>query len=157
MRAVVQRVSSAAVEVEGDMVGAIGMGLCILLGVGPDDTDTVADHLARRIASLRIFPDHRGRMNLDVVQAHPPGAALVISQFTLYADTSRGHRPAFVGAADPDLARRLYRRFCDSLRALGLEVAEGRFGAAMRLRLVNEGPVTLVLSSGEGPWPTDAG
>ena len=155
MRAVVQRVSRAAVRVDGVVVSSIGAGLCALLSVGPGDDDGVARRLASRIAGLRIFPDDAGRMNLDLAAAD--GAVLVVSQFTLHASTRRGHRPSFIGAADPVLAERLYEVVIDTLRGLSLEVAGGSFGAHMEVELVNDGPVTLVLSSGEQPWDADAG
>lgn len=155
MRAVLQRTARAAVSVDGRVVGSIERGLLVLLGVGPDDDERMADRLASRVATLRIFGDDRGRMNLDVTQA--AGALLVVSQFTLFADTTRGHRPSFIGAAPPELAERLYWRFVDRLRRLGLHVATGRFGEHMEVELLNDGPVTLVVSSGEDPWPADAG
>jgi D-aminoacyl-tRNA deacylase len=155
VRAVVQRVSRAAVRVDGVVVGSIGPGLCVLLSVGPSDDDGISRRLASRIAGLRIFPDDAGRMNLDLAAA--AGAVLVVSQFTLHANTSRGRRPSFVGAAEPGEARRLYQAVLDSFRALGLEVAAGTFGAHMEVELVNDGPVTLVLTSGEEPWQADAG
>lgn len=141
--------------VDGETVGQIDHGLCVLLSVGPDDDDAVADRLASRVASLRIFSDHDGRMNLDVHAA--AGAVLAVSQFTLHADTSRGHRPSFIRAAHPELARRVYDRFVEALRTQALRVETGRFGASMRVELANDGPVTMVLTSGEGPWPADAG
>ena len=155
MRAVVQRVSRAAVDVAGERVGAIGSGLCVLLSIGSDDDEDIARRFAGRIATLRIFPDAAGHMNLDL--AAVGGAALVVSQFTLHADTSRGHRPSFIRAAAPDRAAQLYEAFAASLRALGFTVATGRFGAHMDVDLVNDGPVTLVVSSGEPAWPADAG
>ncbi len=155
MRAVVQRVSRARVTVDGAAVGSIGGGLCVLLSVGPGDDDAVARRFAARIAALRVFPDQAGRMNLDLASAG--GAMLVVSQFTLHADTSRGHRPSFIRAAQPDLARRLCTGFADAARALGLSVATGKFGAHMDVELVNDGPVTLVLSGGEAAWEADAG
>jgi D-aminoacyl-tRNA deacylase len=155
MRAVVQRVSRAAVRVDGVVVGSIGPGLCVLLSVGPGDDVEISRHLAARIAGLRIFPDDAGRMNRDVAAAS--GSVLVVSQFTLHANTSRGHRPSFIGAADPGRAERLYEVVIDAFRSLGLEVAGGSFGAHMEVELVNDGPVTLVLTSGEEPWPADAG
>jgi D-tyrosyl-tRNA(Tyr) deacylase len=155
MRAVIQRVSRAEVRVAGNTVGSIDAGFCVLLGAGPDDTPESARHLAERIASLRVLGDADGRMNLDPLAA---GAAiLVVSQFTLYADTSRGHRPSFIRAAAPGLAAELYDVFVAALRELGLRVSTGRFGARMEVELVNDGPVTIVLSSGEPPWPADAG
>lgn len=155
MRAVVQRVSRAAVRVGGDVVGEIGTGLCVLLSVGPGDDEETARRLARRIAGLRIFPDAEGRMNVDLASAS--GALLVVSQFTLHADTSRGHRPSFIGAAPAQVAERLCDVAVAELRALGHPVETGRFGAHMEVELSNDGPVTLVLSSGEAAWNADAG
>ena len=155
VRAVVQRVTRAEVIVGTETVGAIDAGMCVLLSVGPGDDDAVARRFAGRIATLRIFPDAEGRMNLDVAAAG--GAVLVVSQFTLHADTSRGHRPSFIRAAPPDLAGDLYGVFVAALRELGHRVETGRFGAHMAVDLVNDGPVTLVLSSGEPAWPADAG
>ncbi len=155
MRAVVQRTARAAVRVAGAITGEIGTGLLVLLGVGPDDNDSCADRLASRVAGLRIFPDLEGRMNCDLTQAG--GALLVVSQFTLLADTSRGHRPSFIRAAPPEQGERLYTRFVETLRSRGLRVATGEFGAHMDVELVNDGPVTLVLTTGEGPWEADAG
>jgi len=155
MRAVVQRVSHAQVRVDGEVVGRIGRGLCVLLGAGPDDDEATARHLAERVATLRIHADEAGKMNRDLAAAG--GAVLVVSQFTLYADSSRGHRPSFIGAGAPQAAERLCAVFCDALRARGLAVATGVFGAHMDVALENDGPVTIVLSSGEGPWAADAG
>ena len=155
MRAVVQRVSRAAVAVDGQTIGAIGTGLVVLLSVGAADDGAVARHLADRIATLRIFPDANGRMNLDLAAAG--GSVLVISQFTLHADTSRGHRPSFLHAGPAELAERLCEVFRQALQERGLVVATGRFGAHMEVDLVNDGPVTLVLTSGEDAWPADAG
>jgi D-tyrosyl-tRNA(Tyr) deacylase len=155
VRAVVQRVSRARVDVDSKTVGAIDAGLCVLLSVGPDDDVAVARRFASRIATLRIFPDADGRMNLDLVASG--GSVLVVSQFTLHADTSRGHRPSFIRAASPELANDLYEAFVAALRAIGLRVETGRFGAHMAVDLVNDGPVTLVLSSAEPDWPADAG
>jgi D-tyrosyl-tRNA(Tyr) deacylase len=155
VRAVVQRVSRAGVRVSGETVGSIGTGLCVLLSIGPDDDEATAARFAGRIATLRIFPDADGRMNRDL--AGIGGAALVISQFTLHADTSRGHRPSFIRAAAPDRAAQLCEVFVASFRGLGHTVETGRFGAHMNVELVNDGPVTLVLTSGEPAWPADAG
>jgi D-tyrosyl-tRNA(Tyr) deacylase len=140
-----QRVTRAAVRVDGATIGEIGPGLAILLGVGPDDTDAVADELARRSAELRIFRDEDGRTNRSL--ADVGGAALVVSQFTLYADTRRGRRPGFTDAAPPELAERLYERFVAAIRAAGLTVATGSFGAEMQVELVNDGPFTIWLDS----------
>jgi D-aminoacyl-tRNA deacylase len=155
VRAVVQRVSRAAVRVQGETVGSIAAGLCVLLSIGPDDDEATASRLAGRIAALRIFPDADGRMNRDLAAAG--GAALVVSQFTLHADTSRGHRPSFVRAAAPDRAVQLCEAFVAALKGLGHAVETGRFGAHMEVEFVNDGPVTLVLTSGEPDWPADAG
>lgn len=155
MRAVVQRVNRARVDVGSETVGAIDAGLCVLLSVGPDDDAAVAQRFAARIAGLRIFPDADGRMNLDL--AASGGAVLVVSQFTLHADTSRGHRPSFIRAAPPDRAATLYEAFVAALQQLGHTVAAGRFGAHMAVHLINDGPVTLVLSSAEPDWAADAG
>ena len=155
MRAVVQRVSRAQVDVGSATVGAISAGLCVLLSVGPADDAAVAKRFAGRIAGLRVFPDEAGRMNLDLATAG--GAVLVVSQFTLHADTSRGHRPSFVRAAPPERAAELYEAFVNALRELGHHVETGSFGSHMAVDLVNEGPVTLVLTSAEPDWPADAG
>jgi len=143
MRAVVQRVSRAAVHVEDRTAGEIGAGLLILLGVGEGDTEGDADALAVKIAKLRIFPDHKGRFDRSVVEAG--GDVLVVSQFTLLADTSKGNRPSFTGAAAPPDAERLYERFCAALAERGPAVERGVFGALMEVELVNDGPVTIVL------------
>jgi D-tyrosyl-tRNA(Tyr) deacylase len=145
MRAVVQRVSEAAVTVGGEAVSAIGPGLLVLLGVGREDAEADADYLADKIAHLRIFEDDAGQMNLSVLETR--GAVLVVSQFTLYGDVRRGRRPGFSTAAPPDEANRLYRYFVTRVAALGLEVKEGVFRAMMDVRLVNHGPVTLLLDS----------
>jgi len=147
VRALLQRVSRGQVRVDVEVVGAIGEGLVILLGVGPDDTEAVADDLARRAAELRIFRDDVGRTNRSLLDTR--GAALVVSQFTLYADTRRGRRPGFSGAAPPELAERLWRRFAESLSGLGITVATGRFGREMEVELVNDGPFTIWLDSAE--------
>jgi D-aminoacyl-tRNA deacylase len=147
VRALLQRVTRAAVRVDGATIGEIGPGLAILLGVGPDDTDAVADELARRSVELRIFRDEDGRTNRSL--ADVGGAALVVSQFTLYADTRRGRRPGFTDAAPPELAERLYERFVAAIRAAGLTVATGSFGAEMQVELVNDGPFTIWLDSAD--------
>jgi D-tyrosyl-tRNA(Tyr) deacylase len=153
---VVQRVQRAAVRVQGEEVGATGPGLLVYLGVGPGDDEHIARHLAGRVATLRVFPDDQGRMNRSLLEAG--GQALVVSQFTLYAATGRGHRPSFLGAAAPAAALQLCSGFAAELGRLGVAgVAEGRFGAHMEVESVNDGPVTLVVSSGEPPWEADAG
>lgn len=142
MVALVQRVKDASVEVDGDTVGAIGSGLLVLLGVHEDDTDNESAWLARKCAHLRIFPDADGRMDRSVIDTG--GEVLVVPQFTLYGDTSKGHRPSFIEAAPPDRAEALYEQFVDDLAAeLGKDVPTGIFGAMMDVHLTNDGPVTL--------------
>ena len=143
MRAVIQRVSRATVTVEGEVTGAINHGLLVLLGVGHGDTEETARALAAKIAKLRIFGDEAGKMNLSVQETG--GGVLAVSQFTLLADTRRGNRPSFTGAAPPEQANRLYEVFCETLSALGLPVAKGVFGAHMDVDLTNDGPVTIVM------------
>jgi D-tyrosyl-tRNA(Tyr) deacylase len=145
MRAVVQRVSRAGVTIDGEVVGAVGRGLLVLLGVAPSDTEAEARWLADKVVGLRIFPDADGKMNRDVAEAG--GGVLAVSQFTLYGDCRKGRRPSFVGAAAPDLAEPLYEAFVAALRAHGVPVATGRFGAMMQVELVNDGPVTLLLDA----------
>ena len=145
MRAVVQRVSEASVTVDGRPVSAIGPGLLVLLGVGKEDAEADADYLAEKIVNLRIFEDDAGQMNRSVLDMK--GAILVVSQFTLYGDVRRGRRPGFSAAAAPEEANRLYRYFVTRVAAGGLEVKEGIFRALMDVRLVNHGPVTLLLDS----------
>ena len=147
MRALLQRTSGARVRVGDETVGTVGTGLVVLLGVGPEDDEATADTLARRVTELRIFDDADGRTNLSLLDVG--GAVLVVSQFTLYADTRRGRRPGFTGAAAPDIAERLYLRFAAALRELGVEVATGRFGAVMAVELVNDGPFTIWLDTAE--------
>jgi D-aminoacyl-tRNA deacylase len=147
VRALLQRTSGARVRVEDETVGEVGVGLVVLLGVGPEDDEATADALARRVTELRIFDDADGRTNLSLLDVG--GAVLVVSQFTLYADTRRGRRPGFTGAAAPDLAERLYLRFAAALRELGVEVATGRFGAVMAVELINDGPFTIWLDTAE--------
>jgi D-aminoacyl-tRNA deacylase len=143
MRAVVQRVRRGRVSVEGREVSSIGAGLVILLGVGPQDTEDNARALARKIALLRIFEDDAGKMNLSVLDTH--GAAIVVSQFTLYADTRKGNRPSFTDAALPELARPLAERFTALLREQGVPTQTGEFGAHMLVEIENDGPVTIML------------
>ena len=148
MRALLQRVTRAEVCIDDVAVGAIGPGLVVLLGVGPADDEGVADELARKVAELRIFRDEDGRTNRSLLDVG--GAALVISQFTLFADTRRGRRPGFSGAAGPADAERLYERFAAALRDQGAVVATGRFGAVMAVDLVNDGPFTIWLDTADG-------
>jgi len=147
MRALLQRVERAAVRVEGTEVGSIGPGLLVLLGVGHADDDATAEAMGRRIVELRIFADDEDRTNRSLVDVG--GEALVVSQFTLYADTSRGRRPGFSDAAPPELAERLYDRVCRAIEARGTRVARGRFGAEMAVELVNDGPFTIWLDSAD--------
>jgi D-tyrosyl-tRNA(Tyr) deacylase len=143
MRAVVQRVSRARVVVADEIVGEIGRGLLVLLGIAPSDTRGNVSWMAEKIAGLRIFRDAEGKMNLSVQDV--VGSVLVVSQFTLYGDCSKGKRPSFIDAAKPEIAIPLYESFLDALRALGVPVAAGKFGADMSVELVNDGPVTLIL------------
>lgn len=145
MRAVVQRVTHGAVTVDGQTVGEIGPGTLVLLGVGRDDTERDADYLAEKIAHLRIFEDDAGKMNHSVLESG--GAMLVVSQFTLLGDCRKGRRPSFAAAAPPETAEQLYTHFTDRVRAMGIQVATGRFRAMMQVCLVNDGPVTLILES----------
>ena len=143
MRAVVQRVASASVSVDAKSIATIEKGLLILLGVGPADTEGVARQLVKKIAAMRIFPDAEGKMNLSVREIG--GAAIVVSQFTLYADTRKGNRPSFIGAAVPELASPLCDMFVECLKAEGVPAQTGQFGAHMQVELVNDGPVTIIL------------
>jgi D-aminoacyl-tRNA deacylase len=147
VRALLQRVTRAAVRVDGATVGEIGRGLVVLVGVGPDDSEAVSEGLARQVAELRIFADDDGRTNLSLLDV--AGGALVVSQFTLLADTRRGRRPGFTGAAPPEQAERLYERFAAALAGLGVNVATGTFGASMAVELVNDGPFTIWLDTAE--------
>ena len=148
MRAVVQRVDSAAVEVEGAMVGSVGKGLLVLLGVEKEDTDRDLEYLLDKVAGLRIFEDEDGKLNRSAVELGY--AALVVSNFTLYGDTSRGKRPSFSHAAKGDLAVPCYEKFLDEMSHQGLkDVQHGEFGADMKIDLVNDGPVTIVIDTDE--------
>ena len=147
MRALLQRTTGASVAIEGKVVSSIGPGLVVLLGVGPADDETTVEALARRVVELRIFRDAEGRTNLSLLDVG--GALLLISQFTLFAETRRGRRPGFTGAASPEQAERLYERMATSLRGLGVEVATGRFGAEMAVQLTNDGPFTIWLDTDE--------
>ncbi len=143
-----QRVSRASVTVDGETVGSIGRGLVVLLGVGRDDAVEDAAAVAAKIAGLRVFADDAGRMNRDL--ASVGGAVLLVSQFTLLGDVRKGRRPSFVAAAEPEMARRLVDSVADALHSLGITVAMGRFGAAMEVELVNDGPVTIVIETSGG-------
>ncbi|HSQ61179.1 MAG TPA: D-aminoacyl-tRNA deacylase [Acidobacteriota bacterium] len=161
MKALLQRVSRASVRVEGAEVGAIGPGLLVLLGVASGDTDAAAERLAERVAHYRVFEDDAGKMNRSLLETG--GKALVVSQFTLCAETSRGRRPGFDPAAPPAMAEPLCERFCEALERRGVTVGRGRFGASMEVELVNRGPVTFLLEqpparagagAGDGCAPT---
>ncbi len=143
MRAVLQRVSRAAVRVDGEVQGEIGRGLLVLLGVEAGDRAEAAERLAGKVARLRIFENEDGRFDRSLLDTG--GAALVVSQFTLIADTAKGNRPSFTEAAPPERAEPLYETFCEALRAEAIEVATGRFGARMVVEIENDGPVTIVL------------
>jgi D-aminoacyl-tRNA deacylase len=145
MRAIIQRVTQASVEVEDQIVGSIGAGLLVLLGVGHGDGPADADLLAKKTAQLRIFSDDEGRFDRSLIDIG--GAALVVSQFTLYADTRKGRRPSFTDAATPDLAAPLVAHYAAALRAMGVQVESGIFGSHMRVSLINDGPVTISLDS----------
>lgn len=144
MRAVVTRVASASVTIDGVVTGEIGQGFLVLLGVGPNDTEAQADRLADKVCGLRVFSDEAGKMNLSL--AAVGGSLLVVSQFTLYADT-KSRRPGFTGAAGPDLANALYERFMACCRERGFPVAHGAFGADMAVASVNDGPVTILFDT----------
>ncbi len=148
MRAVVQRVSQAQVDVNGETAGAVERGLLVLLGVQTPDTERDADYLAAKIVGLRIFNDAQGKMNRDVQDVQ--GGVLIVSQFTLYGDARKGRRPSFVQAAPPEQAERLYEYFLEATARRGVPVAHGVFGADMQVYLVNDGPVTLLLDSPHG-------
>jgi D-tyrosyl-tRNA(Tyr) deacylase len=145
MKAVLQRVTRALVRVDEEIVGSIERGLMVLVGVAEGDTDADADALAGKIATLRIFEDDAGKMNLAVTDVG--GSVLAVSQFTLLADTSRGRRPSFTPAMRPPEAERLFDRVCEALRSHALRVETGRFGASMQVELVNDGPVTILLDT----------
>ena len=152
MRAVVTRVKSASVTIDGKMQGEIGQGFLILLGVAPDDTPAICEKLADKILALRVFEDDSGKMNRSISDAH--GSVLVVSQFTLFADTSHGRRPSFFGAAAPDKANALYEQFLRECEARGFPPQHGIFGADMQVTSQNDGPVTLILDTKE--WTSNA-
>lgn len=143
MRAVVQRVSSASVTVDGEVTGEIGFGMLVLLGVTHTDTESHADRLAEKLANLRFFHDDAGKMNRSCLDIG--GEVLVVSQFTLYGDCRKGRRPSYTDAAEPQKAEQLYDYFMEKMKGFGLRVASGVFGAMMKVSLVNEGPVTLIV------------
>ena len=143
MRVVLQRVSKAAVRIDGRVVGSIGIGFCLLVGFTHSDTRAQVDWMADKVAGLRLFSDVEGKMNLGLSDVS--GAVLVVSQFTVYGDAEKGRRPSFIEAARPEVAVPLYEAFVAALGARGLEVATGRFGAMMQVDLINDGPVTLIL------------
>jgi len=147
LKAVIQRVTRASVEVDGETVGAVGRGLVVLLGVAQGDGVDDARRLAQKTAEMRIFEDAEGRFNLSVLDAG--GQVLVVSQFTLLADTRRGRRPSFTEAAPPEVAETLVGEFEEALRGLGVTVASGRFRAHMQVELVNDGPVTIILDTAD--------
>lgn len=143
MRIVIQRVSSASVQVNGELVGKIDQGFLVLVGVGHDDDESKAEWLAEKVVQLRVFPDENGKMNLSL--ADVDGQILVVSQFTLLGDCRKGRRPAFTNAGPPDVAKRLYEHFAGAIASKGITVQTGIFAADMKVSLVNDGPVTLIL------------
>ena len=145
MRAVLTRVTSASVTIDGEVVGSIGKGFLILLGVGPEDTAADCRYLAEKALGLRIFEDENGKMNLGLAEVG--GQVLVVSQFTLYGNCSKGRRPSFTEAAPPELGNRLYEQFLKDCESLGFPPQHGRFGADMQVASVNDGPVTLILDT----------
>ena len=147
MRAILTRVSSASVTIDGAVVGQIGKGFLILLGVGPEDTEKECRALAEKCLALRIFEDENGKMNLGLESVG--GQVLVVSQFTLYGNCRKGRRPSFVGAAGPELGERMYERFLELCAEMGYPPQHGRFGADMKVASVNDGPVTLILDTNE--------
>ncbi len=145
MRACVQRVSRAKVQVDSQVVGEIGVGLVVLVGVGKEDAEADARYLAEKVAQLRIFPDDDGKMNRSLLDVQ--GQVLAISQFTLFGDCRKGRRPSFVSAADPETGNRLYEQYVSDTRELGVTVETGRFQTDMQVELINDGPVTIMLDS----------
>jgi D-tyrosyl-tRNA(Tyr) deacylase len=145
MRAIIQRVSEAKVRIDGQIIGEIGQGLLVLLGVAKPDNSDIARWLADKIVSLRVFNDNEGKMNRDVSEIG--GSILVVSQFTLYGDCSKGRRPSFVDAAPPQTAVPLYEAFINGIRANGIPTATGQFGTMMQVELINDGPVTLIIEN----------
>ncbi|MDB5080333.1 MAG: D-tyrosyl-tRNA(Tyr) deacylase [Chloroflexi bacterium] len=149
MRVVIQRVRQGSVRVAGELIGQCGKGFVILVGVGHGDTRKEADYLAGKIANLRVFEDAQGKMNLSALDLEPKGEILVISQFTLYADTRKGRRPSFLESAAPDVAAPLVEYFAGLLRENGLKVETGRFGAEMLVDIQNDGPVTIIMDTAD--------
>ena len=145
MKAVIQRVSSASVSVANKKISNIGIGLLILLGVAKGDVENDVDYMAKKTAELRIFKDDYKNMNLSVQDVN--GEALVVSQFTLCADTNKGRRPSFVSAAEPKIAENMYELYCQKLQLFGIPVSKGKFGSMMTVELINDGPVTVYLDS----------
>lgn len=145
MRLVIQRVQNAKVEVENKTVGSIGKGYLVLLGVGPEDTEEIADYLLKKLLNLRIFTDSEDKMNLSIQDVG--GELLIVSQFTLYADCKKGNRPSFINAASPDKANALYEYFVKEARKTGINVQTGIFGEHMEVSLLNDGPVTIILEN----------
>ena len=143
MRVVIQRVNHGSVKVKGETIANIGLGFVILVGVGPDDGDEQIEYLVNKIANLRIFEDEEGKINLSVLDVG--GSAIVVSQFTLYADTRKGRRPSFTKAAPPEIASPLVDKFADYLQATGVPTQKGEFGAHMLVEIHNDGPVTIVM------------
>ena len=148
MKAVIQRVFSASVTVNGKEVGSIDLGLLVLLGVAKEDVSADLDYLVKKTIGLRIFKDENANMNLSIKDVG--GEALVVSQFTLCADTKKGQRPSFINAAPPEIAESIYQQYCEKLREENISVQMGQFGAMMEVKLINDGPVTIVLNSREG-------
>lgn len=147
MRCLLQRVKSSSVSVDGKSVGKSGAGYLILFGAGPEDNEAVAAALAKKTVNLRVFSDDEGKMNKSLLDIG--GEALIVSQFTLYADCKRGNRPSFIGACKPDRANELYELFCRRVEEYGIHVERGEFGADMQVSLINDGPVTIMLDSDE--------
>ncbi len=147
MRTVIQRVSEAIVSVDDKVKGSIGKGFVILLGISDDDTDEDLQYMIRKITHLRVFEDENGKMNLDLSDIG--GSLLIISQFTLFADTRKGNRPSFISAGAPDFSKEMYMKFIEACRAQGIHTEEGEFGAHMMVPLVNDGPVTITIDSKE--------
>ena len=143
MKLVVQRVKNASVDVEEKTVGSIKKGFLVLIGITHEDTKEIADYLAKKICNLRVFEDENGKMNLNIKDVC--GKLLIVSQFTLYADSSSGNRPSFINAAKPEIANELYEYFCNKCMENGLEVEKGIFGADMQVKLTNDGPVTIIM------------